>query len=241
MSTARRILAIVFLFTAFSGGAVFLYLALFGGPKPPAFATVMPMTIELPDTALVDDGGRLFTRDTLRGHQSVLFFGFTNCPDICPATLSQLAIAKKRLAENGIGFPDIYLVSVDPERDTPEILKAYMGNFDPGFLALYAPTPEKLDEVAKDYKVYFKKVDGKTPTSYTMDHSAGSYIYDTEGRLRLMYEGNPMALIVEQAGGAATEGSQRILDVQPDRLHQRVGVLLGSKNEVERVTGYHAA
>jgi protein SCO1/2 len=75
-------------------------------------------------------------------------------------------------------------VTVDPQRDTPDLLKAYMANFDPTFLALYA-TPEKLIELAKEYKIYFKKVDGKTPTSYTMDHSAGSYVYDTKGQLRL--------------------------------------------------------
>jgi protein SCO1/2 len=75
-------------------------------------------------------------------------------------------------------------VTVDPQRDTPELLKAYMANFDPTFLALYT-TPEKLEALAKDYKVYYKKVDGKTPTSYTMDHSAGSYVYDTHGKLRL--------------------------------------------------------
>jgi protein SCO1/2 len=73
---------------------------------------------------------------------------------------------------------------VDPERDTPELLKAYMENFDPTFLALRA-TPEKLVSLTKDYKIYYKKVDGSTPTSYTMDHSAGSYIYDPQGRLRL--------------------------------------------------------
>ena len=77
-------------------------------------------------------------------------------------------------------------VTVDPERDTADMLKAYMGNFDPSFLALRG-TPEQTAAVAKDFKIYYKKVDGKTPTSYTMDHSAGSYIYDTQGRLRVYY------------------------------------------------------
>ena len=75
-------------------------------------------------------------------------------------------------------------VSIDPERDTPEVLKAYMTNFDPSFLALRG-TPEQLATVAKDFKVYYKKVEGKTPTSYSMDHSAGSFVYDTQGRIRL--------------------------------------------------------
>uniref|UniRef100_UPI000D0B4439 SCO family protein n=1 Tax=Escherichia coli TaxID=562 RepID=UPI000D0B4439 len=75
-------------------------------------------------------------------------------------------------------------VTVDPERDTPEVLKAYMANFDPSFLALRG-SPEQLAAVAKDFKIYYKKVDGKTPTSYTMDHSAGSCVYDPAGRLRV--------------------------------------------------------
>ena len=73
---------------------------------------------------------------------------------------------------------------MDPERDTPEVLKGYMANFDPSFLALRG-TPEQLAAMAKEYKVYFKKAEGPTPTSYTMDHSAASYVYDTQGRLRL--------------------------------------------------------
>jgi protein SCO1/2 len=86
-------------------------------------------------------------------------------------------------------------VTVDPARDTPEMLKAYMANFDPSFLA-FIPTPEQLALVAKDFKVYYKKVDGKTPTSYTMDHSAGSYVFDAQGNLRLFsrYGSGPQAL-----------------------------------------------
>ncbi len=76
-------------------------------------------------------------------------------------------------------------ISVDPERDTPEVLKAYMANFGPDFLALYANSPDELAALAMHFKVYFKKADGQTPTSYTVDHSAQSYIYDTQGRLRL--------------------------------------------------------
>ena len=75
-------------------------------------------------------------------------------------------------------------ITVDPERDTPELLKAYMANFDPSFVAL-RPTPEQLQPLLKDFKIYAKKVDGKTATSYTMDHSAQSYLYDPQGRLRL--------------------------------------------------------
>jgi protein SCO1/2 len=97
--------------------------------------------------------------------------------------MAELAEVKKLLGPDGDKLQVIF-ISVDPERDTPELLKAYMGNFDPSFVAL-RPTPAQLPEVAKDFKVYYKKVEGKTPGSYSMDHSAGSYIFDAKGRLRL--------------------------------------------------------
>jgi protein SCO1/2 len=76
-------------------------------------------------------------------------------------------------------------ITVDPDRDTPELLKSYMANFDPSFVALRASTPEQLAQVTKEFKIYYKKVEGKTPTSYTMDHSAGSFTFDPQGRVRL--------------------------------------------------------
>jgi len=95
----------------------------------------------------------------------------------------ELAEVKRLLGADGDKLQGVF-VTVDPARDTAELLKAYMTNFDPTFVA-FIPTPEQLAVVAKDYKIYYKKVDGKTPTSYTMDHSAGSYVYDTQGNLRL--------------------------------------------------------
>ena len=116
----------------------------------------------------------------------VVFFGFTQCPDVCPyvALAGPGRSQADCWARRGTSRLQGLFVSVDPERDTPEVLKAYMANFDPSFLALYG-TPEQLAAVAKDFKIYYKKVDGKTPTSYTMDHSAGSYVYDPSGRLRV--------------------------------------------------------
>ena len=99
--------------------------------------------------------------------------------------MSELATVKRQLGADGDKLQAVF-ISVDPERDTPEVMKAYMASFDPSFLALYA-APEALPELAKSYKVYYKKVDGKTPTSYTMDHSAGSYVYDPQGRIRLYH------------------------------------------------------
>lgn len=136
------------------------------------------------DFALTDHNGQARSLKDFKGKIVVMFFGFTQCPDVCPTSMNELAEAKKMLGKDGDRLQGLF-VTVDPERDTPEVLKAYMGNFDPTFLALYTTSPEQLTALAKDYKVYYKKVDGKTPTSYTMDHSAGSYVYDTEGKLRL--------------------------------------------------------
>ena len=136
------------------------------------------------DFQLTDHNGQARTLKDFQGKIVVMFFGYTQCPDVCPTSMTELVEVKKLLGADGDKLQGLF-VSVDPARDSPEMLKAYMANFDPSFIALYADTPEKLAAVAKDYKVYYKKVEGKTPTSYTMDHSAGSYIYDTQGRLRL--------------------------------------------------------
>lgn len=147
------------------------------------------------DFELTDHNGQVRHLADFKGKVVVLFFGYTQCPDVCPTTMAELAEVKKALGKDGERLQGLF-VSVDPARDTPEVLKGYMDNFDPTFLALYT-TPEKLAELAKDYKVYYKKVEGKTPTSYTMDHSAGSYIYDTQGQLRLFtrYGSGAQALV----------------------------------------------
>ncbi len=132
---------------------------------------------------LTDHNGQVRHLPDFVGKVVVLFFGYTQCPDVCPTSMAELADIKKALGKDGERLQGLF-VSIDPQRDTAQVLKAYMANFDPTFLALYT-TPEKLAELAKDYKVYYKKVDGSTPTSYTMDHSAGSYVYDTKGQLRL--------------------------------------------------------
>jgi protein SCO1/2 len=135
------------------------------------------------DFSLTDHNGKLRQLSDFKGKVVVVFFGFTQCPDVCPTSMAELAEVKKALGRDGDKLQGLF-VTVDPARDTPEVLKGYMENFDPSFLALYT-TPEKLAELAKDFKVYYKRAEGKTPTSYTIDHSAGSYIYDTKGNLRL--------------------------------------------------------
>lgn len=132
---------------------------------------------------LPDNNGQLRHLTDFAGKVVVMFFGYTQCPDVCPTTMAEMATLKKSLGKDGDKL-QVLFVTVDPERDTPALLKAYMQNFDPSFLAL-VPTPKTLEKVATDYKVYYKKVEGETPTSYSMDHSAGSYIYDTKGQVRL--------------------------------------------------------
>lgn len=146
------------------------------------------------DFQLTDHDGRPRSLKDFRGKAVVVFFGYTHCPDVCPTTLSEIAEAKRLLGADGAKVQGVF-VTVDPQRDTPEMLKAYMANFGPDFVALRG-TPEQLAAVAKEYKIYYKKVDGKTPDSYTMDHSAGSYVYDPQGRVRLYtrYGTGPEAL-----------------------------------------------
>ncbi len=135
------------------------------------------------DFALTDQNGQLRTLKDFAGKAVVVFFGYTQCPDVCPTTLQELQQVKRLLGADGERLQAIF-VTVDPERDTSELLKAYMESFDPAFVAL-RPGPEQLQALLKDFKIYAKKVEGKTATSYTMDHSAQSYMYDPQGRLRL--------------------------------------------------------
>ena len=136
-----------------------------------------------PGFSLTDQNGELRTLKDFSGKIVVVFFGFTQCPDVCPTSMAELAQVKQLLGRDGDKLQAVF-ITVDPERDTPELLKAYMANFDPTFLAL-RPTLEQLPQLAKDFKVYYKKVEGRTAGSYSMDHSAGSYIFDGNGRIRL--------------------------------------------------------
>jgi protein SCO1/2 len=132
---------------------------------------------------LKDHHGVQRSLQDFKGKVVVVFFGFTQCPDVCPTALAELAEVKRKLGSQGDRLQGIF-ITVDPERDSEEVLKAYMANFDPTFIAL-RPTLAELPEVAKSFKIYYKQNEGKTPGSYTMDHSAGSYVFDAEGRVRL--------------------------------------------------------
>ncbi len=133
--------------------------------------------------SLPDQHGQLRSLTDFGGKVVVVFFGFTQCPDVCPTSMGELAQVRQLLGSRGDKLQGIF-VSLDPERDTPEIMKAYMESFDGSFLALL-PSQSQLPELAKHFKIYYKKVAGSTPTNYTIDHSAGSYVFDTKGRVRL--------------------------------------------------------
>jgi protein SCO1/2 len=153
-------------------------------PDKPAFRGVDITGAEYAkDFALPDQNGQVRSIKDFAGKAVVVFFGFTQCPDVCPTALQEMVQAKQLLGADGAKLQGIF-ITLDPERDTPELLKAYMANFGPDFVAL-RPTAEQLPKVTKDFKIYYKKVEGKTPTSYTMDHSAGSFTFDPQGRIRL--------------------------------------------------------
>lgn len=169
---------------AFGVGAAGLFSAC--TPKGPKFQGVDLTGAEYGrDLPLTDQFGKPRSLKDFAGKAVVVFFGYTQCPDVCPTTMTEVAEVKRALGADGDKLQGIF-VTVDPERDTEDMLKSYMASFDPSFIALRG-TPEQLVAVAKDFKIYYKRVDGQTPTSYTMDHSAGSYVYDTKGRLRVYH------------------------------------------------------
>ena len=151
--------------------------------------------------SLSDQDGQVRTLKDFSGKVVVVFFGFTQCPDVCPTALQEIAEAKQLLGAESGKLQGIF-ITIDPERDTPELLKAYVANFGPDFVAL-RPSPEQLPKVTKDFKIYYKKVEGKTPTSYSMDHSAGSFTFDPQGRIRLYNR--------HASGAAALAADARIL------------------------------
>lgn len=133
--------------------------------------------------ALTDHLGKARTLADFRGKAVVLFFGFTQCPDICPTTLADAAAAIKSLG-SAADRVQVLFVTLDPERDTQEILSGYVQAFDPRFIALRGDL-EATGAAAREFKVFFEKRPGDSPGSYSVDHSAQTYVLDPAGRLRL--------------------------------------------------------
>ena len=136
------------------------------------------------DFSLIDPDGKVKTLADFKGKAVVMFFGYTQCPDVCPTTLTEMQQVMTLLGPKSDKV-QVLFVTVDPDRDTAAILKQYVPSFDSRFLGLRPADEAALEKVTKDFKIYYKKVPGNSPGSYTMDHSAGSYAFDPEGRLRL--------------------------------------------------------
>jgi protein SCO1/2 len=153
-------------------------------PAPVFHATDITGAAFARDFELTDHNGQTRKLSDFRGKLVAMFFGYTHCPDVCPTTLSDFAMALKSMGVDAKKVQVIF-VTVDPERDTPDILKKYVPAFNPTFLGMVTD-PAHLVMLAKEYKVVYEKTSGRKQGDYLIDHSAGTYIYDQEGRLRLL-------------------------------------------------------
>jgi protein SCO1 len=144
--------------------------------------------------SLPDVNGQTRTLADFSGKVAVVFFGFAQCPDVCPTTLAEIAEVRTKLGAAGVDVQPVF-VTVDPERDTTAVLKDYVRAFGADVIALRGSL-EQTQATARDFKVYFAKVPGKTEGSYTIDHTAGSYVFDPKGNVRLFvrYGGGADAL-----------------------------------------------
>lgn len=133
--------------------------------------------------SLTDASGRRRDLSEFKGKVVVVFFGFTQCPDVCPTTMAELSEVRRRLGADGQRVQGIF-VTVDPERDTPQVLGEYVKALDPSFIGLRGSVDE-VTQAARGFKVFFQKVPTQDGKSYTMDHTAGSYVFDPQGRVRL--------------------------------------------------------
>ncbi len=132
---------------------------------------------------LTNHHGDPVSLNSFQGKVVILFFGFMNCPDICPTTLSELNEVMVHLGADA-DRAQVLFITVDPERDTVENLKAYMSAFNPKFLGLWG-TEDEISEVAQEFKIMYQKVAGSTTAIYSVDHSAGTFVFDPLGRVRL--------------------------------------------------------
>jgi protein SCO1/2 len=133
--------------------------------------------------SLLDHNGKPRTLADFKGKVVVVFFGYTQCPDVCPTTMAEMASVMKDLGPQADQV-QVLFITLDPERDTPELLKAYVPQFDKRFLGLYG-TLEQTAQTAKEFKVFYTKVPGSAPGQYSIDHTAGSYVFDRDGKIRL--------------------------------------------------------
>ena len=179
------------------GAVLFAGLAACGGGSGPQFKNVDITGADYGrDFSLADQTGKTRTLSDFRGKAVIVFFGYTHCLDVCPTTLAELKMAKDQLGPDA-GRVQVLFVTVDPERDTQDVLARYVPAFDPSFIGLRGDA-DATAKVAKDFKVFYQKVPGTRSDNYSVDHTAGSYVFDPQGRLRLFVRpGNPANLALD--------------------------------------------
>lgn len=174
MPSLSRLLAAALVVFAFAGC----------GPRQPEFRNTDVTGADCcKDFRLTDHNGKLRTLADFRGKAVVMFFGYTQCPDVCPTTMMEMTAVLQQLGADAQRVQMLF-VTVDPERDTRELLSNYVPAFDPSFIGLYGDL-ETTARTAKEFRVFYQKQPGSTPTSYTVDHTAGSYVFDPQGKVRL--------------------------------------------------------
>ena len=177
---------------------------------PPAFLNTDLTGLEYAQGfALTDHTGKPRTLADYRGKLVLMFFGYTQCPDVCPTTMAEMATVMKELGPQADQV-QVLFVTLDPQRDTQALLAQYVPAFDARFVGLYGDA-QATAKVAKEFKVYYSKVEGSTPGSYTIDHTAGSYVFDRDGKIRLFVRNgqgpapitHDLKILLSQAGAAS--------------------------------------
>ena len=185
MNRTRTVLLTILALIAIAIGAVTSF-RLMSPPPQTSVATILPTPMELPEFSLIDQDGQPVGREVFEGQWDLLFFGFTRCPDVCPLTLQTLANARRQLAEQGVDpAPRIVLVSVDPERDSPETMRQYVNHFGAGNLGITGNLDE-LHKLTDELGIYFEKtrVEGD---NYSVDHSAVVLLINPRGQFQALF------------------------------------------------------
>jgi protein SCO1/2 len=188
-SHSKLLPLLLFCVVAAAGAAAALY---WRHPPPLELTTgtLLSPSRQLPDFSLIDTAGRGFDSRNLRGHWSLMFFGYTHCPDFCPTTLVTLAALNKRLrAEKAAVVPQVLFVSVDAKRDTPQQLTRYVPYFDPAFIGLTAAQQPTVESFARSMGVAVAIQAPDADGNYTVDHSAQIFVFDPDGKLKAVLSG----------------------------------------------------
>jgi protein SCO1 len=181
--TRFRLVMSAALATWMLAGCDLFYAASLSASKPAFKNLNLSGQKKIHELGLPDVNGKMRQLSEFKGKVTVVFFGFTQCPDVCPTTLGELAQLKKTLGSEGQKLQVVF-ITLDPERDTADLLRAYVSGFDSDFVALRG-SDQQIKRVAANFKMYYNKVPGQTDSSYTIDHTAGSYVIDQQGQLRL--------------------------------------------------------